>query len=244
MRDFAAGLIKRCTHKKVNHFTLYDVDNETTNEVLRPLYVEISSYVSHNDAVRALSYVNHSLSVLEDWSKASAFRLWVGFYPDGVTPETFQCCVVVGRRGDMDRSTFEWKGWAIHGQAARLIRTEELVNVAAANTEDLKYAADIAVIACCRIMRNLLDRPVEYVLSRGNRTPRERMLNIPAVVTISMSSPIKQSVGHGNGGGWKMPEHDVRPHERRLRSGKVVWVKAHKRGDPHIQRRTTYRVIP
>jgi hypothetical protein len=38
-------------------------------------------------------------------------------------------------------------------------------------------------------------------------------------------------------------QHEVRGHPRKLRSGTITWVSAHRRGDPNVERKTTTRIV-
>jgi hypothetical protein len=150
--------------------------------------------------------------------------------------------VVIGHRNEMYGNLMVYREWGIH---ATIMLPVESAPRSTLIREDIPLIENTACLVGLNLMGRILDRPTEYQLSRGIRSNYERMHNLPAVVTISLSQPVVHTIsGPTLGGGWKNPEHDVRGHERHYKSGKVVWVAGHKRGDPNVQRRTIYRVIP
>lgn len=224
LADFAAIEIKTNTFRPLRIFSLYDIDETVWGEM--PDEIEVNE------------------SVIEAWGKRSLFRSWMTM-GNGAR---YLCCATIAKRSDMKKPDVVYQGWALRRSAAAFIdqgKPEATVNeVINEGADGLRAAAATFETDVMWLMRQMLDRPIEYRLSKGDRTPRERILNIPAVVTISLSKPILRTLGNGHGGGWRMPEHDCRGHERHYKSGKVVWINGHKRGDPNVVRRTTYRVIP
>jgi hypothetical protein len=98
------------------------------------------------------------------------------------------------------------------------------------------------------------NRPEVFEMSRRQvKEPSEVKRRLgrkgPTTITIRLSAPIVKRIpvdspmGH-NSTGRKMPEHLVKSFQRHYKSGKVVSVRPHKRGDPSIPRKTVYRVIP
>lgn len=181
-------------------------------------------------------------SVLERWGKHSVFRMW-----EEANGFRYLCGAVVAKRGELTKPAIEvFGGWEMDTYVSVMIDESERVDLASdASRYKMNETREFVTTTFMLVMQGILDRPERFVLARGIRTPRERMLNTPAVVTISLSQPVTRTIGaSGLGGGWKMPEHDVRGHERHYKSGKVVWIDGHKRGDKNVQRKTTYRVIP
>lgn len=228
LHDFARGILRRCSHRKVGAFQLFDVSYEAYRATMDDLE----------------EYETSEAAVLEDWGKNSVFRMRTTPNPGDADVEWYEMGVVVGERSHMIRTSETYRSWGLYTNSGRHIPEKSKVDLINYDTEDLKLAAASAGITVVRLMRAILDRPTEYRLSHGARTQREKMLNRPTVVTISLSKPVIHSAPSGNHSGIKMPEHDVRGHERKLKSGKIVWVSGHKRGDPSIERRTTYRVVP
>lgn len=69
-----------------------------------------------------------------------------------------------------------------------------------------------------------------------------------SIITVKWDAPTPRVIGFDpehvmKPTGIKMPEHSVRRHERHYVSGKVTFVKEHKRGDPKIERKTILRVV-
>lgn len=274
-------MVNGSSRVKWSNHALYDVDIQTSIPLIEPIYDlarGMEDYFNPTKA-EAVQMFETGMRQIERWGKTSFFRIWVGWVDsettnnDSTGMRQYLCGVAIGRVNDLRRTTFEYRGWGLHAQAMRKVDEKErigLVHAELENTRHIKVAATIGAAAIGNLLGALLDRPHEYRLSKGARTPRERMLNEPSVVTISLSKPIIHTVGkQGGGGGWQMPIHDVsghwmcaergkaRPgcrHDPRLRDGDhaicgncgnlIVWVPEHQRGDPNIQRRTTYRVIP
>lgn len=227
LADFVRTNMQPYVKTSTKHFGLYDVEGD--------------AWVALRDMVKEGSLKAHH-SVFGRWGKRSVFRTW--FDRDG---GRYLCGAVITRRADIVRPDVVWEDWAMRCNVAALIGKDEKVDLVDQTIANgyLEKAHSGFVHTMAFLLTALLDRPVEFKQSRGMRTNRERLHNTPAVVTISLSEPIIRT-DHGAtlGGGWKMPEHDVRGHERRLKSGKTVWVSGHKRGDPNVERRTTYRIVP
>jgi len=228
LHDFARSILSRCSYRKVNAFSLFDISYDA--------YMTIMDDIQEFDTAE--------LSVLVDWGKNSVFRMHTTPNPENADTAWYEMGVVVGERSRMVRTSETFRDWGLYTNAGRHIPENSSIDLINYDTEDLKMAAQSAGIVALRTMRGILDRPTEYRLSHGARTSRERVLNRPAVVTISLSKPVIRAAPSGHHSGVKMPEHDVRGHERRLKSGRIVWVTGHKRGDPNVERRTTYRIVP
>lgn len=231
LHDFGQAILKRCSSRRVNAFQLFELDPSL---LVDERLVEL---------MQTPQDVQRFLPTLEDWGKNSIFRFRSADNPKPDQP-WYEVGIVVSERNRMFRSAETYRDWAIYSNAGRHVAEQSRVDLLNYDTSDIKTAADAGIWLALTVMRGILDRPTEYRLAHGARTARERISNMPAVVTISLSKPIVQTLGAGMGGGWKMPEHDVRGHERRYKSGKVVWVEGHKRGDKNVIRKTTYKVVP
>jgi len=244
--DFAKEILHESSYKKLNNYQLFDVSENAIRTFATPVYKMVIAAASGADPEPMLAKLEKDIGNIVDWAKASVFRFWLRD-ENSSSEEQFLVGVVIDRRRNMARSTFTKGEWTVYARASQLIDAGSDINLVESALQD-NHLNDIATIganAACGLIHAMMNRPHEYTLARGLRSNRERMLNIPAVVTISLSKPIIHTAPNLTpGGGWHMPEHDVRGHERRLRSGKVVWVSGHKRGDPSVQRKTTYRVIP
>lgn len=117
------------------------------------------------------------------------------------------------------------------------------------------YGAAFALaLAMAEALRN---RPRELVVRKAPPNGVRQRLSAhdhERVITISLSAPVKEYVDpwsairggsrEGSGKGSKKCEYEVQPFTRRLRDGRVINVRGHKRGDPNIPRKTTYRIVP
>lgn len=102
-------------------------------------------------------------------------------------------------------------------------------------------------IAVSLIMDAMINNPSYVVVSPAPQSVLERSKGKnQRFRTVRLSEVGKRYINENSGhSGVKMPEHEVRGHWRRLRSGHTVFVRAHKRGDPSIPYRATpVRVLP
>lgn len=234
--DFAKAILKRCSNHKVNRFQLFDISDDLAAAMLEEIRTDYAETTIDDVAAELLP-------VMVDWGKYSIFRMTNA--PRDYQSSWYELGVVVAKRNALYRGVDFYRDWGLYANGGRHIPHDYAIDLAATDTSDIKNMATLGSIVALKTMRGLLDRPHEYRQSHGTRTPRERMLDIPAVITLSLSRPITHVVGaSGLGGGWKMPEHSVMGHERHYKSGKVIWIEGHKRGDPNVARKTTYRVIP
>lgn len=181
-------------------------------------------------------------SVLSDWGRRSAFLMNFAS-----RDKEYLCVSVAMPRATAKVSTpVVHREWGLAVSILQKVRKDDQISL----VPDPNMAEEMDAIGnhyagtTLWLMRSMLERPTEYRLSRGVRTARERLHNIPAMVTISLSKPVIRCAPSGHHSGVKMPEHDVRGHDRHYKSGKVVWIEGHKRGDPSVQRKTIYRVVP
>lgn len=233
---FAKAILKRCCNHKVNRFQLFDISDDLAAAMLEEIRVDYAT-VTIDDVAKEL------LPIMEEWGKYSVFRMTNA--PRDPNSSWYEMGVVVAKRNALYRGVDFYRDWGLYANGGRHIPHDAAVDLEKVDTSDIKNMATLGSIVALKVMRGILDRPTEFVQSRGIRTPRERLLDLPAVVTISLSEPVRRAIGaSGLGGGWKMPEHDVRGHTRTYKSGKVIWIDGHKRGDKNIKRKTTYRVIP
>lgn len=290
LHEFAKRLLPQQSRKKLNAHALYEVDVRTSVELITPLFDSVRGQPIPNNVGEpewlqeaSTQQFIESITNLPRWAKTSFFRIWVGWVraTPGLTDDyvvlepkgdikQYLCGVAIGRVNEMIRTSAEYRGWGIHAFGMRQAHPDEAEKWDSGKTKDIKFASTIAATAVGLLVGRLMDRPHEFRLSKGIRTNRERVLNYPTVVTISLSAPIVQTIGNGNGGGgWHMPEHDVVGHWQCIERGKAMagchhspvlrdgdfaicerchrlikYIPEHKRGDPTVQRKTTYRVIP
>lgn len=175
------------------------------------------------------------LGVVSDWDRPSLIVVKV-IFDDGKTADVG---VAVGLAKDM-RIVYQQKQWGVASELMELAGYEENPS-----SEEMDAIEHTGMGIALEFMKVMLARKHEYVARRIGGTKLERLREKRSIVTISLSAPVVQSVGATpSGGGWKMPEHQVRGHYRRYTSGKIVWVSGHKRGDPNVERKTIYKVVP
>ena len=124
---------------------------------------------------------------------------------------------------------------------------------------------NLTVVYLCRlwVMTYLhfeQNRPQEFQMRRAAPKGVRQRLNAhrhERVVTVSLTKHETVLIGDalpsltsllaqpkGEPTGRKVCEHEVRPFTRRLRDGRLVNVRGHRRGDPSVPRKTVYRVVP
>ena len=218
VKEFAKMIRGRTTTKSFKRFSFYELDEE----------VVMTETIDVND------------SVLRDWGKHSIFVSQ--FELNGATHTVVS--YVMRRSSDISgyNPSASSGPWVIQTRTFRLVNDENQINLDDDQSDEV--VREFFTTSVLHTMRALIDRPTEFKLSRGRKGHYERMKDEPSVITVSLSSPITRTVGSTIGGGWKMPEHEVRGHYRKYRSGKTVWIEGHKRGSPDVERKTNYKVIP
>lgn len=244
MADFAKGMLKQCSFRKAGQYQLFDVTTDVVEDISSDLISEFRAFEGD------ISAISNGMPVLVDWGKASLFRLNIvieGNRGQGLVAGNYETCVTVDRKGNLFGYTLDYRDWTISVGCYKRIEHDERVDLTKPMMDSMgvDYVRSFSGLVVLRLMRAILDRPTEYRMSRGVRTHRERMTNVPSVVTISLSKPLIATIpGDTRGGGWKLPEHQVRGHWRTCRNGNTIWIDGHKRGDPNVKRKTVYRVVP
>lgn len=242
--DFAKTMLKQCSFRKVGQYQLFDVTTDVVEDISEILIPELDTREG------AIGVMTNNMPVLVEWGKASVFRLNVVIEGDpeqGQMAGNYEAFVVVDRKGNLFGHTLDYRDWTIDVECYKRIEHDEKVDLTKPMmaSEDIKYVRSLSGMIVLKLMRAILDRSTEYRMSRGVRTHRERITNVPSVVTISLSKPLIVTVpGDTRGGGWKLPEHQVRGHWRTCRNSNTIWIDGHKRGDPNVKRKTVYRVVP
>jgi hypothetical protein len=234
--EMAVRFLKQISFRKPDYFTPYEVDQEIVLE--------------SGDNLLTLDEVS---PFIVKWARHSVFWAQISL-PSGETWRHYMFLGVVAKNEDLypqyKKTQALTGGWVTRSTIYRFYADDEKLDLTAAAGEyipdlDRKQIIEWGLTMIANVTDGLLNRAVEYVKARGTRTARDRIHHIPALIIVSLSRPKRiteknQVQGHS---GIKMPEHDVMGHWRHLKNNKVVWVSAHKRGDPNVLRRTITRVV-
>lgn len=186
----------------------------------------------------------------------------------------FLCTLVTGRSDVMTSQSrgIVVDGWQAYAYASYLVEDDAEIDFNDDKLDgDLDEATINTLIMGAMIGTAIMDRPNEYRISRNKPGIRERLAKVSSVTTISLSKPriVTQPNPLAAGTGSPMPKYDYRGHWICAEHGKakpgcnhdpvlydgkhavckncgnlITWREAGSRGDPNIQRRTTYRVVP
>ncbi len=128
----------------------------------------------------------------------------------------------------------------------------DLPDSAKADRDGLDNATAIVIEAIC--VRTLFkDRFIERLTKHQERALRRygQLSDTKRIISVAWDAPTPTYIEaldrltrppeptHDRG---PVCRHDVRGHARHMRSGKVVWVTAHQRGDPNVPRKTITRI--
>lgn len=217
------------THE--SQFMTYYVDEATAASILTTL--------TRPDMERVL--MAKLDDVLDRWSKHSYWQIDLEHNLHVLHPMTEFGVLgaITMRAGEMNKETMAKNAekhlgadeWTL-GIFSKGVRAENMRKY-----EEVEAAVKFVISF---VMQSIMDRPQVIIQGQGKRTVLERSKGKARFTTIHLSDIGKRYVSGEHGvGGWKMPEHEVRSFERHLKDGRIVQVRAHKRGDPSIARKTT-----
>lgn len=227
--DIAKRFIRDVSRRSVDYFAPYKIDD-------MPFEPEW------------LTTTAASAPVIDRWGKPSIF--WCDLAQED---RFYNFVLMVAKYSDMNgnypNTQTTPNGWVTRSQIRRVFAADDTaidLTEPPMSKEKRQELIVIGLSVVVHVMLGIMDRPDEYVQSHGVRSRLDVARGKQSVITISLSQPRKIYERHPNAppSGIHMPLHAVRGHWRRLKSGKMVWVSAHERGDPDVPRRSLTRAIP
>lgn len=228
-----------------------------TNDVMREMQTQlIGESADKKDPI--LPPVNRNRSTLTQWDKATYLQisLKVAQFTEGHLPRWandinfLYCAIMPKRAARLENAEFsDYGSWYVNTGVV-LSTAAAMEKAQKSNEEDVRDFIGVVEHLSIMVLQAIMDRPTEFQLARTPRSPLQIAKgNVPLshTVTLSLSAPKIETVGSHPGtgiSGWKMPLHRVKEHLRRLRSGEVIIIHSHERGDPDVPRRTVTRIVP